>query len=84
MAMSDIQKAAWESANAGNSAFSATELGSFIVALIAVVMIAWFCWVVLGAFRAGGRANGNWGDVPVHIGRALMMLIAVLAIVTVS
>lgn len=84
MAMSDLQKDAWLTANSGSSAFSADELGGFIVSLIGVVLICWFCWVALGAYRAGSRTGGNWGDTPVYIGRALIMLIIILMVVTLS
>lgn len=84
MSMSGMQQAAWQSANTGSSAFTAASLGTLIVGIIGVVMVLWFCWVAIGAFRAAGKPGGNWGELPNHIGRALFMMIVILAVITFS
>ena len=78
--MNAIQLAAFESANAGSTAFSADTLSTLILGLLATVVMLWFCWVCLGAYRASARHQVGIESVGSQALRALFVMVIVLAI----
>ncbi len=83
MAMSSAQKAAFQTANSGNTAFSPENLTLLIAGIGATAILLWFVWVVISAYKASGSANGlRIDDVGSITLRALFVLVVFLAIVS--
>ena len=83
MAMTSNQKAAFEAANVGDTAFTAGDLTALIAGITATAVILWFCWVAVSAYRAYG-ANNHYQivDVGSVVLRALFVMIVTLVIVS--
>ena len=83
MPMSNAQRTAFETANTGNTAFSAGDLTLLITGITGTAIILWFVWVCISAYR-GFAANS--GTEIVDIGsialRALFVLIITLVIIS--
>ena len=76
--MDEVQRAAFESANSGVTAFSPETLSALILGILATLVMLWFCWVCLGAYRASAKAGV--GAVGGQVLRALFVMVVVLAI----
>ena len=77
--MNEIQQAAFASANSGASALSPGALSALILGILATVVMLWFCWVCVGAYRASARAGIGIDTVGSHALRALFIMVIVLA-----
>ena len=75
--MNEIQQAAFASANSGASSLSAGALSALILGILATVVMLWFCWVCVGAYRASARAGID--TVGSQALRALFIMVIVLA-----
>lgn len=77
--MNEIQQAAFTSANSGVSAITPQALDAFILGVLATVVMLWFCWVCVGAYRASGRPGVSIDTVGSQALRALFVMVIVLA-----
>ena len=77
--MNEIQQTAFASANSGASSLSASALSALILGILATVVMLWFCWVCVGAYRASARAGIGIDTVGSQVLRALFIMVIVLA-----
>jgi len=80
--MNSVQEAAFEAANAGNSSFSPLDLSTLIVSIIGTVIIVWFCWTSVSAFKAFGKGRLGISDAGSVMLRALFVMVVVLAVIS--
>lgn len=60
--MNSAQTAAFEGANTGAAAFTASDATLLIAGLVVTAVLLWTVWVVISCYRAWGR-NRISGDV---------------------
>lgn len=83
MPMSAAQETAFQTANAGNTAFSAIDLTVLITGITATAILLWFVWVCISAYRGYGvRGNTDTIDIGSIVLRALFVLIITLVIIS--
>jgi integrating conjugative element protein (TIGR03758 family) len=76
--MNGIQRAAFESANSGVTAFAPETLAALILGILATVVMLWFGWVCVGSYRASAKAGID--NVGGQVLRGLFVMVVVLAI----
>lgn len=84
MSMSANQQAAFEGANSGNTVFSAGDLSFLIAGILATVILLWFVWVCISAYKgfSSGHVRIDIQDVGSLFVRALFVLVVTLAIIS--
>ena len=81
MSMNATQEAAFIGANAGNTSFTPEALSFLIIGLIAAVVILWFVWVCMNAYKAWGGKKLQGQRALYSVFRALFIMITTFVII---
>ena len=83
MPMSNEQNTAFETANVGSSSFSPDELQMLISGLVATVIIIWYAWLLVSAYKSAGAGKGiTFKRLSSIVMRGMFVLVVTLALVT--
>lgn len=77
--MTTEQRTAFNEAN-GSGGMEAAELNAVVITLLYVVMLVWFAWVCISAYRSLKQPGTQVLDVALPVLRGLALMLAILAV----
>lgn len=80
-AMSELQNAAFRSANSGAAVIEPAEVNSLVVGVLVVMIILWTCWVCLCAYRGLSKRGTATTDAGAQVIRVFILMMMMLALI---
>lgn len=80
--MFNEQRSAFQSANSGSAQIGHTDAITLISSAAVVLVLVWFAWVVLNAYKAWGAGVAEGMDAGSQVLRALFVMLITMLVVS--
>lgn len=80
-AMSELQNAAFRSANSGAAVIEPAEVNNLVVGVLVVMIFLWVSWVCLCAYRGMAKRGTTTTDTGAQVLRVFILMMIMLAFI---